>query len=461
MKFKATKIATAVAAGLGVSAMGMNVAQADEILFPYFYVGDTVTSIVTVINNAGTSPGGLNTLLHYRLWFKEGGSADNLTATCRHGDQRRVTSLHDVVTFDLSGKFGDNLGVLAEPANRQIRADYDNAGSSFAFMENAVKPARGFMVVDNNLINGAEGTLAGEIFMMDFVEGAVWGYAAYNAAPSGQAYDFQDYNETQGEVLAGPAAFATPELANSLANGHSPPVPVGIMPVASALTDGDVFTRFFVTPINHSVLTRVAGGGAGWVFGNGQLQPNLTTRVGLSVRPYTGVQLDTAFDRDELPVSAGQLQDVTCVGAVRVEDFFSSITVGDFGAYGGWTGFRVTKPGALVTTATEGGVTIATGRTLNTNQAIVTKLEYNPVGTFIGNNFKGAFNNSIWLRRGHRESWRFGLPVEPFATADTRDYPVVDFFMQRGAYDQNWNPVDVGNTYSLTTLELPFVSEGQ
>jgi len=47
MKFKVTKIATAVAAGLGVSVAGMNVARADAVLFPYFAVSNTVTSVVT------------------------------------------------------------------------------------------------------------------------------------------------------------------------------------------------------------------------------------------------------------------------------------------------------------------------------------------------------------------------------------------------------------------------------
>ena len=35
MKFKATKIATAVAAGLGMSVGGMNAANADSVLFPH------------------------------------------------------------------------------------------------------------------------------------------------------------------------------------------------------------------------------------------------------------------------------------------------------------------------------------------------------------------------------------------------------------------------------------------
>lgn len=456
MKFRTTKIATAVAAGLGISAMGMSAAQADEILFPYFYVGDTVTSIVTVINTWGPTPGTLNDVLHYRIWFKEGAAADSLTADCDHGDQRRVTSRNDVVTFDLSGKFGDALGVLAEPANKQVRADYDEAGASFAFMKNVVKPARGFMVVDNNLIGGVETTISGEIFMMDFVEGAVWGYAAYNAAPSGLQADFQDYNETQGEVLAGAAGYNNGAEANAPGNGHSPPVPVGIMPVASAQSSGDVFTRFFVTPINHSVFVP-APFGPGWIFpGPAQFAPNLRTAVGLSVQPYTGVQLDTAFDRDELPVSTGVLQNVTCVGAVRVEDFFSSITVADFGDYGGWAGFRVTKPGPLVTVNPAG---VANGRTLNTNQAIVTKLEYNPVGRFIGQNFKGAFNNSIWLRRGHRESLRVAAAFEPFSVSFSS--PVYGRFTQFSANDVDGNPVDVGYTYPFTSLDLPLVSDVQ
>lgn len=453
MTFKAKKIVAAVAAGLGVSVAGLNMARADEIMFPYFYVGDTVTSIVTVMNRAGTTPGGA-ARLHYRFYYKEGANADNLDARCVEGDQRRITSRNDVVTFDLSGKFGDDLAVLAEPANRQVNARYAADNRSFAFMKGAAKPARGFMLIDNNALFGAEGTIAGEIFMMDFVEGAVWGYAAYNAAPSATTFDFSDAQETAGEVLAGPRFYASVLAANNAGNGHSAPVPVGILPVASTATTGDVFTRFFVTPINHAVNLLAAPfflpPVSDLVGRTGQEATALTTRVGLSVFPYTGGTGDTAFDRDEIPVSSSRQHNVTCVGAIAVENFFSSIVVNEFGDFGGWSGFRVTKPGPLV----DNTVPAAPRRTLNTNEAVVTKLEYNPSGKFIGSAFKGAFNNSIWLRRGHRESINFpavGDFAVPFATEEK--VAVYNRFIVRSANDPTTGvPIDVGQDYTSDTI---------
>ena len=99
MKFKLNKIAAAMAVGLGTSVVGMNVAQADEILFPYVVASDTVTTILSVINDDDfTVPS-----LHYRYYYQT-----NNGAPCAEANYKQPTSKNDVVTFDIGGVFGDS-----------------------------------------------------------------------------------------------------------------------------------------------------------------------------------------------------------------------------------------------------------------------------------------------------------------------------------------------------------------
>ena len=408
MKFKVTKIATAVAAGLGVSVAGMNVARADAVLFPYFAVSSTVTSVVTSINLA--RQGAVSSVnpqtLHYRLYYKRGASADSLTATCEEFNVRRITSPNDVVTFDLLGKYGDELGVLGEPANRQQKAKY-SPNQSFALMK-GLTPARGFMVIDNDEAVNApfEPSLFGEIMLIDYAEGAVWGYAAYNAAPSGLPYNFEDGAENNGEVLAGNRAIT----AAAPNGGTSPAVPTNILPLNSQTPDKDaVITKFFVTPIDHWV---TVGGAPQVARIPSQLNPALSTRVQLQVSFDTATINDVMFDRDENPVSGQTPRTVTCVGAVLVDDLLSAGALQEIGQYGGWSGVEVRSPGPLANFNAAG---VVSSRTDNTNQAVVIKLEYNPDGKFLNDTFKGAFNNSIWLRYGIRESIRQPAAVQTAA----------------------------------------------
>ncbi len=171
----------------------------------------------------------------------------------------------------------------------------------------------------------------------------------------------------------------------------------------------------------------------------------------MTVYPYTGGAGDTAFDRDEVQVSSSLQKDVVCVGAVNVQDFFSSIVAQDIAAYGGWGAIRVAKPGPLLASG---------ARTLNTNEAVVIKLEYNPSGRFISSTFKGGFNNALWLRSGHRESLNF-FPVGnisvPFAEED--GVAIVPRFTQWSAEN-----VETGESDDLGSFEdlggsVPSVSE--
>jgi hypothetical protein len=417
MKFKVTKIATAVAAGLGLSAIGMSAAHADRIMFPYIGGSSTVATIITVINQAA-APGAV---LHYQLFHKSGAAADNNAAVCQEDSVFRPTSVNDIVTFDLTGKFGGTNGVLFEPA--PTTPNY--GAQSFALLKPilaaaAPQQARGWLMVDNQGVGAvgpaAPGTMNGEAFMLDFVEGAAWGYVAYNPAPGATAYDFSDATETQGEVIAGARRYTTAGLVAG-AVGHSPRVPIAIYP----LVGGDLFQKLLVTPINHDVVVTDAVAPAPAVLAAvsdrpgqfGQNATNLKTSIGLSVLPVGSSLI--AFNRDEQPIDGTARRDVTCVGAVNVSDLFTALGASQL-ANGGWSAVRVTSPGPLANIVN--GVPVS--RTPNTNEAVVMKLEYNLIGAFLGGTgFKGAYNNGYWMRRGHRES--LSLPIvaatAPFATS--------------------------------------------
>lgn len=471
MKFKVTKIATAVAAGLGVSFAGMNAAQADALLFPYFAVSDTVTSIFTTINLAGqdgTASAVKPQTLHYRWYYKRGANAENPGASCEEFDVRRVTSPFDVVTFDASGKYGDAQGVLAEPKERQQKAVY-TTGQSFAMMK-GLTPARGFLVVDNYDSPNApfEGSLFGEIMLVDFAGGAVWGYSAYNAAPNTDLagtllrYDFSDRNETAGEVIAGDPSMG----ANNArpAGSLSAPVTTSVLPIASPSTAGYITTRFFVTPIAHNAVydqdatvavTNLTS--VGYAANVGQLQPNLTTRLWLSA-VYTNTPNDVMYDRDENPVSGQTPVDVTCVGAVDVQRLLSAGALREIGDFGGWTDVQVQAPGALAAVgAADPATNLARAtRTLNSNQAAVTKLEYNPTGNFDTAKFGSAFNNAIWLRYGSRESVRIANRAnDGRSLASTGINSPVNLRAQIfSAFDGRNYPVDVGDGFVGTSVSV-------
>lgn len=471
MKFKITKIATAVAAGLGVSAAGMNVAQADALLFPYFAASDTVTSVFSVINLATASGASTTTpqTLHYRWYYKRAANAESLTAACEEFDVRRNTSPFDIVTFDATGKYGDSQGVLAEPKERQQKAVYAS-GQTFALMK-GLTPARGFLVVDNYDAPNVpfEGSLFGEVMIVDFAGGAVWGYAAYNAAPNTDLngtllrYDFSDRNETAGEVIAGNPYIANGTAAPTPNGSASVPVTTSILPIASSSTAGTVTTRFFVTPIAHNAVywrdTATAGDLSSVGYGPfiGQLQPNLSATISLSA-VYTNTPNDVMYDRDENPVSGQSPKTVTCVGAVNVQDLLSAGALREVGDYGGWTDVVISAPGPLATLTSTGTVVTSAVRSTNVNQAIVQKLEYNISGNFDDEtNFPGAFNSAIWLRAGTRESIRNVATAGPNTgrtLAAATDATVNSRATIKSAIDSRGNPVDVGDGALFTTISL-------
>jgi len=348
MKFKVNKIAAAVAVSLGTSVVGMNAAQADEVFFPNLVASNSVTTILSVINDDDFSVPDL----HYRYYYQT-----NNGAPCAEANYKQPTSKNDVVTFDIGGVFGDSKGVLFEPA--PVKAQYDK---SFAIFKN-VKPVRAFAVIDNNDVFFAGQGIEGEAFLIEFTQGSVWGYPGYNAAEivgwqNGQVvvanpYDFSDRVENNGEVLVPTPTGSDPDNYG---------VPIAVMPWS-----GNIQTALFVTPVSTN-----------------QLSGNISATVGLTVNDPSNVAPDVMYDRDENPFSGARLATITCVGRVDVPNLVSTATQQFLEDSGGWSNVVVTS-----------------------GQAVVMKLEYNdtapaeldgkPTGS-------GSWNNGYWLRKGIRES---------------------------------------------------------
>lgn len=356
MKFKVNKVVAAVAVSLGTSVVGMTAAQADEVFFPYVVSSDTVTTILSVMNDDDYSID----QLHYRYWYKTGAALTN-TASCDEANYRENTSSNDIVTFDVSGKFGDDKGVLFEPTAVQVNAKYDKDFSVFR----TIKPTRAFALVDNNDKFYVGQNVEGEAFIIEYVAGAVWGYHAYNAASivaynpstgnysSTDPYEFSDRVETTGEVLVTPRAGVNPEDFWA---------PIAVMPFE------EVTTALFVTP--------VATTGP-----NYQNAGNISAKISLQAVDNASVN-DAMFDRDENPISGRVPATVTCVGKVLVEDMISAAAL-QYLQSGGWTNVGV-----------------------ESGQAVVMKLEYNDSAnpTLDGTPTVGVYNNGFWLRKGIRES---------------------------------------------------------
>ena len=360
MKFKLNKIAAAMAVGLGTSVVGMNVAQADAILFPYVVASDTVTTILSVINDSEADI----PQLHYRHFYKKlpAAPSDN-GAGCVPSDFSQPTSPNDIVTFDVSGQFGDTRGVLFEPA--QANAVYNK---DFATFRN-VKPVRAYTIVDNNGVQGYSiASLAGEAFIIQFTQGSVWGYQAYNSAEIGgidatgtpvvgNPYDFSDRAEVNGEVMV-------PRVAGEDYRNYW--APIAVMPFAG----DEVQTALFVTPVTDST--------------GFQLNSAISATVGLRVIDPDSIEPYVMYDRDENPYSGAIDQNVTCVGRVGIGSMVSEATRNYLIGTGGWSNVAVLK-----------------------GQAVVMKIEFNEAApaTLAGKPAGGGtYNNAFWLRKGFRES---------------------------------------------------------
>ncbi len=365
VKRKALTVAVAAAMTAGVG----TASASDVLFFPYVVNSEAVTTIVSVVDrgvagtrryNASGQADVAGNRLHYHLTYKAGDRAGDNAALCDEINYFLPTSPNDIQTIDLGAHFGgDNYGVLFGDAsnNNNYQGALQGSNLTYALAAVAGTPLRGNLIINNAGSNTRTATLEGEALVFEFATGAAWGYKAFiqgdNGGTVSSASDF-DFSFAASADQA-----------------------VTFMPLNESRT------QFFVTPVNDpthptnptgSMLG--ADGGASVVGWN-----SLTTRVGLWASA-TGV----AFDRDENAISGAQTRDVTCVGAVNIQDMMTA------GAQrvvenGGWTNVMTRTPTGL------------TGGRVPTRNAVVIKLEFNTAGVFNGQSIASAsaFNNAFVL----------------------------------------------------------------
>ena len=335
-------LAGAVAAVVGGA--GIQEASADALMFPYLAASDTVTTIISVVNHGMIDgvrqqphtplvPG-----LHYAFFHKTitGDPAVDQISLCDEFNYFKPTSPEDLVTFDTTGHFGDAEGVMFnDPTN------YTNGSSPFTEPMSSAKPARAFLLVDDNTDQDAQ--LYGEAVVMEFAGGAAWGYRAYNSTDGDFLNpDFGDGNDLQGEVL-----------------GFSEYAQVQFMPF------DQIVTKFFVTPVN----------------GNQD-----TGDLAVSVRlkdESVGLQNIVAWDRDENPISGFVPRDVVCVAAKSLEELMTAAAANNLRPKGGWSYFDTGSSSLLNVSSANG--------------AVVYKLKFSKGATLDGVPLVGVFNNAIQL----------------------------------------------------------------
>lgn len=353
--FSMKKIATAVAFAAGVA--GVQTASAEAILFPYVAASSTVTTVASVMYR-GALP-----QLHYILWTKPVGTVNSAIQGCEEYNWMQNTSTNDIVTFDLSGHYGSATnGILFNDPGASAGA-FASYNPAFPFSAMApMSPTRGFMMVDNNTAaTTVDSLLAGEAMMLEYAGGAAWGYQAYNARQAGATspFDFSNTQEINGEVIRTPVAGET--------------APLELLPL------GEWTNRIFVTPTTNSVVNAAYPG---------QHNGSINTQVG-----FTNGAGAAAYNRDEQPVS-GQLNvNVTCVAGLDMTQMLSTGARTAL-ANGGW-GYVQTLAGTATNAqvASPGAIPV-----VNSDEAIIQKLQYSTAGQFNGEPVVGTVNSAVWLR---------------------------------------------------------------
>jgi hypothetical protein len=358
MKMKLNALTLAVAAGF----VGSAAQAADVLLFPYVVNSATVTTIVSVVDQgvatvgytAGGATGGSR--LHWRLNYKGGANASVNSATCEEVDYYLPSSINDIQTVDLGGKFGSTTkGVLF--ADASVNNNWNAATTStinFMLGKNAAAGSaeRGVLFVHNSDSTTTQ-NLYGEALVLDFSTGAAWGYQAKSSNVTANDTTNFDFST---------AATGTPILT--------------FQPLA------ETTTRLFVTPVNP----QTAAAGATSVATGGMLDTNGASLSGwnalvssVSLSTSTGV----AYDRDENLVSGSASSSVVCVGAVDASSLMTAGAASTL-ANGGW--------GRVAVAAGSG-----TGLT-GTTKAILTKLEFNTTGKINGESLSGTYNNGFIMQ---------------------------------------------------------------
>lgn len=302
------KLTSAVAIALGASVVALSSAQAGTILFPQIAVGPAVTTIVSVMNAGEPHSVGGETL-HYRYYWKKWESkADNaddpntvqVENKCVEKNRYLPTSKNDLQTFDISGEVYGSAGRGVMFNDQSVNNDWDKGTIAYDLGDPATlagNPAahRAFLLVDNNS-DQFFSDLAGEAIVSEVVNGATWGYQAFQNQGS-EDYDFWDFASNPYSLVA-------------------------FMPA------DEVTTRFLATVLNGDMAASASY--------------TETTHLGVRVLEDVGDEggfgpiVAGAYDRDENFRSGGVDRPVTCVGAWDIEDMFPD-AINDLPEIWGWT----------------------------------------------------------------------------------------------------------------------------
>ena len=339
---KLTKIALGVALAAGTVAAQ----AADTLWFPHVVNSGTVTTVLTVIDTAGTDYTGVAKPHHMHYVYKAKDKADSVEAfnllPCEENDTEYPFSTYDVQTFDLSGVLSSNkAGVLFEEAagplnNDWTRFDYMRAAIAADSARKKginVEGTRGYFVVEDATA-AADGDLQGYAMIFDYQSGSAWGYP-------GEAFNAPVYDHT-------PQQFA-----------------VHLMPPAETIT------RLMVTPFGTAA--DMVPSGIGWQ----NAQATTVTPVALSG------SLAVA-DRDENLDSGTYASTVVCVGTVDVLNGISNQKVVE---NGGWMKMTTAAPAAPYNAAPYTALA----------NAVVYQLDFGGKGAtnnqFNGVSYPGTWNN--------------------------------------------------------------------
>lgn len=359
--FNRKPLNTAISMALGAMAAVTTVAQADTVFFPQVVNSDTVTTVISVVNTSGylwntSGAEGMGSgydRLHYRFWFKQ---ADLNDEECVEYDDYLPTSKNDLQTIDLGATSGS--GVIFEPGLGKANVKWDQPNVSYALATEARAQlggaaVRGFLLINNSADESYSfGSLYGEAIVIEFSNGASWGYQAYSRA--GNDYDYEAYGAVSG-------------------------YPLTLLPFVGG-AQKTATTAFMVTP----VVDNVAPQGAHWA------DSEMDKASGYSATISWGGAL---FDRDENIVSAGRPQSVTCIGRIDATSLFATavptkLENGGWGHLYNWTNYT------YVSTLNISGQTLT--QTVEAEQehvAVIFKLEYG--NAFDGVNLGGTYNNAF------------------------------------------------------------------
>jgi len=281
-------------------------AGADTILFPVIAANQpNVTTIVSVVNNHGTTGGFLiitaaadPAFLTYTYRYKDtfvGGGAPNYTGGCTTYPFTRPTHNGDVVSFDVSGTFSSGNALFSDP---------DSYGGGFGIPVSGAK--RAYLLVTHSDAGGARvtaGGLAGQAILMDISAGAAWGYKAIDDS------DRDDYNFT---VDGTKSALAVESTSLFSTNTDSR--------VFSFFPTNEWSTRFFVTPIGNNMNNTDLTG-----------EVSIASGFGVFFAPIGGVR-----DRGGNVHGASVAQSIVCTGAVDVNALLDATAQASVATTGGW-----------------------------------------------------------------------------------------------------------------------------